>query len=183
MKDNMFIFKSTQLRANPNVPYTDSNGIRYFKIPSYLLQEINEPAPPQDYTEESYYKTELRESPYVIYTKKNDNEILTLRKRKLHAIRDNLILTGGVEVNGKWYHSDTHSKLQQLALLLAGANMPQGLQWKTMDGSFVTMTPQLAQDIYIAQMQQEQIIFVISEQKLLDNSDVNIGWPPTYQET
>ncbi len=70
---------------------------------------------------------------------------------QIHAHRDSLWNTGGykVTVDGvdKWFHSDTFSRTQQLGLIVMGANIPAGLQWKTMDGSFVTMTPTLAQQI------------------------------------
>jgi hypothetical protein len=71
----------------------------------------------------------------------------------------------GVKVNvdgvDKWYHSDIDSRIQQLGLkdqgrdlLAAGGAMAdnililgQPVEWKTMDGSFVGMTVELAFDI------------------------------------
>jgi hypothetical protein len=104
------------------------------------------------------------------------------RWTQLKSIRDQKILNGGAKVGDKWFHSDTHSKVQQLSLLLAGENLPAGIQWKTMDGTFIEMTPTLAQQIYQAQMAQEAAIFNICELKKLDDSPVDQGWPEVYVE-
>ena len=37
-----------------------------------------------------------------------------------------------------------------MGLVMLGDNIPAGLQWKTMDGSFVVMTPSLAQQVFAA---------------------------------
>jgi len=176
----MFIFKSNQKRCNPYASYTDANGTRYTRMPAELYEEIADPVPPEDYSDETYYSTEQDDAPYVIYTKKSEEQIASLRWTKIKVIRDNLTFNGGCQLGDKWFHSDTHSKVQQLALVMAGANLPEGIQWKTMDGSFITMTPELATAIYQAQMTQEQAIFHTCEIKKLDDSPVNEGWPETY---
>jgi hypothetical protein len=109
-------------------------------------------------------------------------------KKKITTKRDRLIQQGGCNVGGKWFHSDTHSKLQQLGLLIAGANLPAGLMWKTMDGSFISMTPTLAYQLYQAQMMQENAIFTQAEilkQYMMTLDDpfslnVEVDWPVTY---
>jgi hypothetical protein len=87
---------------------------------------------------------------------------------RIKARRDYLSDTGGymVTVNGvaKWFHSDQRSKTQQLGLVIAGAGLPLGLQWKTMDGSFVSMTQTLANQVYQAAMAQDSAIFQAAEQ-------------------
>ena len=61
----------------------------------------------------------------------------------IKAERDRRTQTGGYYVASvsKWFNSDPFSRTQQLGLLMYAANMPAGIKWKTMDGSFVTMTP------------------------------------------
>jgi hypothetical protein len=61
----------------------------------------------------------------------------------IQAIRDDKMTNGGCKVGENWFHSDTHSKLQQLALLIAGENIPQDLMWKTMSSSKILMTSDL----------------------------------------
>ncbi len=72
---------------------------------------------------------------------------------KIKAKRDKTELSGvKINVSGvdKWIHSTTASRIQHLGLNMLGANIPNGLQWKTMDGSFVTMTQELASQIFQA---------------------------------
>lgn len=69
----------------------------------------------------------------------------------------------GLPLNGKRFHSDADSRIQQLGLVMLGENIPYGLQWKTMDGSFVEMTPALAQQIFVGTAQRDTAIFAAAE--------------------
>lgn len=69
----------------------------------------------------------------------------------------------GVRVAGKWFHSDDGSRIQQLALVLMGAGIPVDLQWKTLDGTFVTMTQALAGQILGATAANDQGVFACAE--------------------
>jgi hypothetical protein len=69
--------------------------------------------------------------------------------RLIQAERDRR-RANGVRVGANWYHSDDTSRIQQLGLLLMGANMPPGIMWKTMSNTFIEMTPILAQQIFQA---------------------------------
>lgn len=94
----------------------------------------------------------------------------------------------GVQVSGKWYHSDADSRIQQLGLVMMGASIPAGLQWKTMDGSFVTMTQQLAGAIFQATAASDMAIFAVAEQHRAalnasaDPANYNwrTGWPAVF---
>lgn len=81
----MFIFKSNQRRANPYAAYESEDGTRYPRIPAELLEEIPDPQPPEDYSDETYYRTEQDEAPYVVYTRKSDEQLEELRKSKVKA--------------------------------------------------------------------------------------------------
>ena len=78
----MFIFKTTRKRANPYVPYTDETGTKYLRIPLELLEEIPDPTPPEDYSDDTYYRTETDEVPYVVYLKKSNKQLKQLRNNK-----------------------------------------------------------------------------------------------------
>jgi len=71
---------------------------------------------------------------------------------------------GGVQVGANWFHSDDTSRIQFLGLLMYGANMPAGIMWKTMSGSFVQMTPTLAQQIFGTIGAKDTAIFTVAEQ-------------------
>jgi hypothetical protein len=89
----------------------------------------------------------------------------------------------------KWFHSDTFSRTQQLGLVIAGVNAPAG-PWKTMDGSFVPMTPTLANQIFSAAASSDTALFKYAEQlrsavnAAVDPTTVNIkiGWPLIFGE-
>ena len=109
--------------------------------------------------------------------------------RQIQAERDRR-KAGGVKVNGNWFHSDDPSRIQQLGLMMMGASMPPGIMWKTMSGTFVQMTPTLAQQIFQAVAAADQSIFAVAEQHkaaMMASSDPAIysfssGWPLVYGE-
>lgn len=111
---------------------------------------------------------------------------------KIKTERDRRIHEGGykVVVDGvdKWFHSDTFSRSQQIGLVMIGTNVPQGLMWKTMDGSFVEMTPSLAQQVFTSATVSDSTIFSHAEylRGLVNASDdpesidILSGWPECY---
>ena len=96
-----------------------------------------------------------------------------------------LVAVDGVD---KWFHTDDPSRIQQIGLVMLGANLPDGLQWKTMDGSFVTMTQELAAQVFQANAAHDQLAFAVAEQHRAamkaserpDQYDFSGGWPVTY---
>ena len=108
----------------------------------------------------------------------------------IKAERDSRTENGGYLVGAKWFHSDQKSRSQQLGLVLLGTGIPAGLQWKTMDGSFVPMTPTLAGQILVTAASSDQAIFAVAEtHKAAMEScanpvsyDYRVGWPKGYGE-
>jgi hypothetical protein len=106
---------------------------------------------------------------------------------EIKAKRD-LLQSSGVKVGTHWFHSDVQSRIQQLGLLLFGASLPTGIMWKTLDGAFVPMTPQLAQQIFQASAMSDMTIFAVAEQhkaQMMASAhpttyDFSGGWPATY---
>lgn len=97
---------------------------------------------------------------------------------------------GGVHISSidKWFHSDSQSRIQQLGLVMMGANMPAGIQWKTMDGSFIIMTPTVAGQIFNAVATLDMTAFAVAEQHrgaIMASStpstyNFSVGWPTVY---
>lgn len=99
---------------------------------------------------------------------------------------------GGVKITvdseDKWFHSDDASRIQQIGLVMMGDSIPADLQWKTMDGSFVTMTKALALQVFSAVAANDQAIFAVAETHRVameaseDPSTYNYrdGWPEIY---
>lgn len=101
----------------------------------------------------------------------------------IKAVRDRKTQTGGYKVGANWFHSDTFSRTQQMGLVMMGAGIPAGLQWKTMGGSFVPMTQALAQQIFASAAMQDAALFAHAEALKADPlADVESGWPATFQE-
>lgn len=96
----------------------------------------------------------------------------------------------GVLAAGHWFHSDAASRIQQLALVIMGANMPAGIQWKTMSDEFVLMTPTLAGQIFTATATLDQVLFsnaithrtAMMAEAVPSEYDFSTGWPAFYQE-
>lgn len=97
---------------------------------------------------------------------------------------------GGIKVGAKWFHSDDGSRIQQMGLVMMGASIPAGLQWKTMDGSFITMTQALAGNVFAAAAASDQAIFAAAETHRVAmeasadpaSYDYSGGWPKIYGE-
>ena len=117
-------------------------------------------------------------------------QVRELMAHKIQLERDRRMQYGGYVLDGKWFHSDSKSRSQQQALFLLGSNLPAGLQWKTMEGSFVAMTSQLAQRLLAASMASDIAIFEAAEahrsamEASADPSayDFTSGWPLMFGE-
>lgn len=94
----------------------------------------------------------------------------------------------GVFVDGHWFHSDDTSRIQQLGLVMMGANVPAGLLWRTMDNGEVPMTQALAAQIFQATATSDAIHFQVAKdiRAAIDASDnpesvdITAGWPASY---
>lgn len=97
---------------------------------------------------------------------------------------------GGVNVGGRWFHSDANSRIQQIGLVMMGTNIPANLQWKTMGGEFVAMTPALATQIFQAVAAHDMAVFGTAEMHRVRMEaspepwayDYSTGWPHIFGE-
>lgn len=98
---------------------------------------------------------------------------------------------GGVKVGDHWFHTDAESRIQQLGLVMMAANVPDGLQWKTMSGEFVAMTPALAAQIFQAVAAHDIAVFGVAETHRANMEasaephayDYSTGWPAIFVGT
>ena len=103
------------------------NGVRYpnFTDPYIRLglgiTEIPDPVAPEDYSEETYYRTEQDEAPYVVFTRKSDEQIAEVKLQRAKAER-----TAAVEAikvtttSGKEFDGDETSQGRMSRAILAG---------------------------------------------------------------
>lgn len=98
-----------------------------------------------------------------------------------------LIKSSGVKVADKWFHTDVDSRIQQLGLVMMGANLP-AVEWKTMDGTKVPMTPTLAVGIFQAVSMLDIAAFAAAEthkatmmlSETPESYDFSEGWPVVF---
>lgn len=103
----------------------------------------------------------------------------------IKARRDQLRTAGCPIGNGVVIHSDDTSRIQQIGLVMLGNNIPAGLKWKAMGGTYLDMTPTLAQQIFGAQAQRDTALFAHAEKLIADvkaaadpeKVDITVGWP------
>lgn len=75
----MFILN--ERRINIHAPFTTPEGVTYGNLTDPAVRdklgvlEISEPVPPEDYSEATYYRTEQDDYPYIVYTRKSDEQI------------------------------------------------------------------------------------------------------------
>lgn len=106
-------------------------------------------------------------------------------------VKRDAVKAGGVNVGDKWFHTDDSSRIQHMALNMMGSSIPANLQWKTLDGTFVTMTQALAKQVFQAVATLDMIAFAKAEEHraAMEASadpasyDFSAGWPQTYAET
>ena len=91
----------------------------------------------------------------------------------------------GVPVGPYRFHSDSASRIQQLALVMLGANMPADLVWRTMGGVNAPMTPTLAGQVFGATVQRDGALFAVADAHIAAAAagddplayDFSAGWP------
>jgi hypothetical protein len=116
----MFISNTTNRRINPYAPYTDSEGTTYPRMPETLYTEIPDPTPPEDYTDETYYRTEQDDAPYVVFTKKSDEQIAQVMQQKAKAQRTAQVEAIKVTTqSGKEFDGDETSQTRMARAVLA----------------------------------------------------------------
>lgn len=102
--------------------------------------------------------------------------------------RDNLSNTIGVNVGGYWWQTDTDDRIKYIALLMMGANIPANTLWKTMTGTFVTVTATLVQGVFQAVAASDATIYAYCQTQITNmlaasdplNYDYTQGWPTGY---
>jgi hypothetical protein len=121
------------------------------------------------------------------------SQIVTTKWLAIKAERDRR-KAGGIKVKvgttDKWFHSDDASRIQQMGLVIMGTSIPASLQWKTMDGTFVTMDRTVVSNVFAAAAASDQAIFDVAEthkaamEASADPSayDFSTGWPKIYGE-
>ena len=140
----MFILN--EKRINIHAPFTTSEGVTYGNLTDPVVRnqlgvvEVTEPTPPEDYSEDLYYRTEQDEAPYVVYTRKSDERIaeVTLAKAKqerAQAVAEIIVTTtSGNSFDG---YEDAQNRM---ARALLGLSDTDTMSWVLADNSIAQVT-------------------------------------------
>jgi hypothetical protein len=181
LEDNVFLIPAGCVENAPP-PHIDAK-LRIFTGDDWQYQDISVPEPQPEIL-----------LPTLAQIKTAKWEQIKAERGKLEA--------GGCKVGTKWYHSDADSRIKQLGLKDkardlrdAGGAMSdsivilgQPVKWKTMDGSFMQATAQLAFDIVTAAGELDARIFAAAEthRATMEASadpavyDFTQGWPAVF---
>lgn len=153
------------------------------------ITEVPDPVRPDD---RFYWVTQNEDGTYTATPK--DRSITDGLVWEQIKVKRDQCKAGGVKVKvgtvNKWFHSDEASRIQQMGLVMMGASIPANLQWKTLDGSFVTMTQAVAQSVFAAAAASDQAIFAVAEGHRAALAacedpavyDYSTGWPAIFGE-
>jgi hypothetical protein len=183
-----------EVRINIDAPFEGPDGTRYANLKDPQVRQslgVTEVPDSEKKDPKFYFVQEQDTAPYVVNTPRPLETVKADVWEDIKDYRDELMRSGGAKVDVKWYHSDTHSKVQQLSLMSLGANIPADLEWKTMDGTKVTMTQALAVSVFQAQVAQEHAIYeagethkvnleVLTDVDQVAAYDWRTGWPEVF---
>lgn len=97
--------------------------------------------------------------------------------------------TSGMFVLTRWFQTDDAARLRVMLMVARGASLPANTRWRTIDGSFINMTPTRASNLLEAMLDYEQQVFERAE-SLRDEIaasaipltiDILAGWPVTFE--
>ena len=82
------MFTRNQKRFNIYAP-AEIDEVRYANFLDPVLREqlgiveVADPVPPEDYSEDTYFRTEQNDAPYVVYTRKSDEQINQAKRARI----------------------------------------------------------------------------------------------------
>lgn len=140
----MFILN--EKRINIYAPFVTTEGVTYGNLTDPVVRsqlgvvEVTEPTPPEDYSEDLYYRTEQDEAPYVVYTRKSDEQIAEAalskaKQERAQAVAGIIVTTtSGNSFDG---HEDAQNRMSRALLGLSDTDM---MPWVLADNSIAQVT-------------------------------------------
>ena len=89
---------------------------------------------------------------------------------------DRIKYSAGISAGGYLFDSSQESRERYIAMNGLGSVLPEGIQWKTLSGEYVTLTPQLLQEIITAGVNMEHDLYLWCASKVAEiNSATNLS--------
>lgn len=135
----MFILN--EKRINIYAPFTTPEGVTYGNLTDPTVRnqlgviEVTESPPPEDYSNDLYYRTEQDEVPYVVYTRKSNEQIAAsamtkAKQERAQAVADIIVTTAaGKSFDG---HEDAQNRM---ARAITGMEDADEILWVLADNT------------------------------------------------
>lgn len=138
----IWIDEVTLLRVNINAPYKGYSKLETAEQRAAAgVIEIAAPVPPADYSDDLYYRTEPQEAPYIIYTRKSDEQIAAVVLRKAKQDREtavgNIIVT---TASGKAFDGDEKAQERITRAIVILPDDTYTTTWILADNTVATVT-------------------------------------------
>lgn len=138
----MFIWKETKKRCNPFAIYVAPDGKTHVRVPSHLFESYPEPQPPREVNDnpDHFYRTELEDAPYVVWTKKSQEHINQITLEKLKNLRTEAVANIKVQTqSGKVFDGDERSQ-DRMARAITAMGTYDTVNWVLSNNSVIEVT-------------------------------------------
>lgn len=162
----MFILQATQKAINIYAPYTDPvSGVHGIDLTrpenreACGIIEIPDPLPPADYSEDTYYRNEQDEAPYVIYTRKSPEQLAAValsraKQERLSSVEDIHVTTA----SGKVFDGDEVSQGRMARAIIVLSAAGGTANWVLADNTVAQVTAaELTEALALAGAEQARV--------------------------
>lgn len=140
----MFILN--EKRINIYAPFTSDSGVTYANLTDPTVRnavgvsEIPDPVPPADYTEDTYYRTEQDDAPYVTYARKSDEQLAQVMLSRAKTVRAEEVFRLTVTTQaGNTFDADRESQIM-MGTYLPALEEGETLPWVLANNTLVLVT-------------------------------------------
>lgn len=139
---SIYIDQATQLRVNIHYQYKGFSRLDTPEIREAAgVIELAEPEPPTDYDPDFYYRVEQDTSPYVVYTRKPEEQIAEIQMQRAKALRavevkDITVTTA----SGKVFDGDEDAQRRMTMAIVALPDDTTLTSWVLADNSVAEVT-------------------------------------------
>lgn len=139
----MTIYIDQDTRKRVNIYYT-YKGFSRLDTPEIRERagviEVPDPIPPADYSDETYFRTEQDDAPYVVYTRKSDEQIaevmLMKAKQQRAASVEQIQVT---TIAGNVFDGDERSQ-DRMSRAVTSMDDTDSIPWVLSDNTITTVT-------------------------------------------
>lgn len=140
------------------------DGIRYHNFTNADLRAlleitwVDEPEPPLDYTDDTYYRVEQDDAPYVVYTPRTPEQIAQIQLNKAKTSRQALVQQITVTTSTNKVFDGDESSQDRIARAISALDPQETTNWVLADNTVAVVTrEELREALRLAGAAQTQI--------------------------